>query len=73
MNATDRAKVTEGQYSMWGFENLYYTGSLSTDENTFYTQVKTGITSRLTANPIEGLPLTSMHVSRPDDGAPPTL
>ncbi len=72
MDATDRAKVTEGQYSAWSFENLYYSGSLSTDENTFYTNLKTSITARLTANPIEGIPLTSMHVDRPDDGAPIT-
>ena len=73
MNATDRAKVTEGQYSAWGFQNLYYSGSLSTDENTFYTGLKTSIDARLTANPTEGLPLSSMHVDRPDDGAPITI
>ena len=73
MDATDRAKVTEGQYSAWSFENLYYSGSLNTDENTFYTGLKTSIDARLAANPTEGLPLSSMHVDRPDDGAPITI
>jgi hypothetical protein len=71
LDATDRAKVTEGQYSAWGFENLYYNGSLSTDENTVYTAIKTGIpTTLISAGYVPGIPLADMHVSRPDDGAP---
>ena len=70
MNATDRAKIQYGIYSAWGLENLYYSGTLSTDENTFYTTLKTSIDSRLVANPIEGIRIVDMHVTRPDDGAP---
>ncbi|MEI7819986.1 MAG: hypothetical protein WCK55_03645 [Verrucomicrobiota bacterium] len=71
LDATNLAKITEGQYSAWGFENLYYNGSLSTDENTVYSAIKTGIPTTLTAgNYAAGVPLASMHVSRPDDGAP---
>jgi hypothetical protein len=72
MNAADQAKIREGAYSAWGYENLYYSGSLSLDEGTFYSNLKTSIASRLAANPVEGIVLSTMHVSRPDDGAPIT-
>jgi hypothetical protein len=71
IDTTDLAKVTEGQYSAWGFENLYYAGSLSTDENTVYTAIKTGIPTTLTAaGYTPGIPLSLMNVTRPNDGAP---
>lgn len=71
LSAADLAKVTEGQYSAWTFQNLYYNGSLSADENTVYTGIKTGIPATLiAAGYVPGIPLTSMHVSRVDDGSP---
>lgn len=71
LNATDLAKVTNGQYSAWTFQNLYYNGSLSSDENIVYTAIKTGIpTTLIAAGYVPGIPSTSMNVSRPDDGAP---
>ena len=71
LSAGDLAKVANGTYSAWSFENLYYNGSLSTDENTVYAAIKSGIPTSLTAaGNVPGIPLTSMNVSRPDDGAP---
>lgn len=71
LNATDLAKVTEGQYSAWSFQNLYHNGSLSTDENTVYTAIKTGMPASLVAaGYVPGIPLGNMNVSRPNDGQP---
>ncbi len=70
LSSTDKAKITEGQYSAWGFENLYYAGSLSTDENTVYTAVKSAINTSFAPSYLTGIPLSEMNVSRPDDGAP---
>ncbi len=65
MNAADLALVTNGAYSYWSNQNLYYSGSLSTDQNTFHVALKAGITTNLAA---AGIPLTSMNVSRGLDG-----
>lgn len=71
VDSTDLAKITEGQYSAWTFQNLYYNGSLSGDENLVYTAIKNGIpTSLVAAGYVPGLPSGIMNVSRPDDGAP---
>lgn len=71
LSLADRQKVTEGQYSAWSFQQLYYSGSLSTDENTVYTAIKTGIPSSLiAAGYVPGIPQADMIVTRPDDGAP---
>jgi hypothetical protein len=70
LSASDISKIAYGTFTMWSFENLYYVGTLTTDQTTFYTALKSGITTRLTANPNEGLPTTTMHVTRSDDGAP---
>ena len=71
VDSTDLAKITEGQYSAWTFQNLYYNGSLSADENTVYTAIKNGIpASLIAAGYVAGLPSTIMNVSRPNDGQP---
>lgn len=71
LSATDLAKVTEGQYSAWTFQNLYYNGSLTADENAVYTAIKNGIpTTLVTAGYVPGIPSGIMNVSRPNDGAP---
>jgi hypothetical protein len=71
VDSTDLAKITEGQYSAWTFQNLYYNGSLTADENTVYNAIRTGIpTSLIAAGYVPGVPSTIMSVSRPDDGAP---
>lgn len=66
-NAVDKAKVAEGEYSAWNYQQLYYRGALAADEATVYNTIKAGIPAALGA---AGLALTDMHVSRPDDGAP---
>jgi hypothetical protein len=37
LSAADKAKVTNGAYTAWSYEHLYYRGTLSADENTVYT------------------------------------
>ena len=66
----DYNKIAQGAYSAWSYQHLYYHGSLSGNENTWYTAMKnTWIPQGLqvTAN---GLRLGDMQVSRPDDGFP---
>ncbi|MBN8709768.1 MAG: hypothetical protein BGO12_03420 [Verrucomicrobia bacterium 61-8] len=68
-SAADKAKITNGQYSAWGFQQLYYRGSLTTNENAVYTRIRTDLPAALqsTAN---GLTIGEMSVTRSDDGAP---
>lgn len=66
-SAADKAKVTQGEYSAWNYQELYYRGSLSTDENAVYNSIKAGIPAGLGA---AGIALADMAVGRPDDGAP---
>lgn len=71
LSSTDLAKVTEGQYSAWTFQNLYYNGSLTADENTVYTAIKNGIpTTLVAAGYVPGIPSGIMNVTRPNDGSP---
>jgi hypothetical protein len=67
LNAEDQLKVTTGQYTAWGYENLYYNGSLSTDESTVYSEIVAGIPS-LIGSSGAGIPMSAMAVSRADDG-----
>lgn len=68
-NAVDKAKITNGQYSAWSYQQLYYRGSLAADETTVYNRIKTELPAALntTAN---GLTLGDMSVTRAGDGAP---
>ena len=71
LSATDLAKITEGQYTAWTFQNLYYVGTLSADEDAVYQAIKTGIpASLIAAGYVPGVPDTIMNVNRSDDGAP---
>lgn len=70
LSVADIAAVTEGQNSAWNFQNLYYSGSLLADEATVYNAIKAGIPATLAPSYLNGIPLTLMNVSRPDDGAP---
>ena len=66
MTAADKAKVTEGQYTAWGFENMYRRNDITSgDTVTVYNGIKTAIGSNLAA---AGIPLADMHVGRPSDG-----
>ena len=67
LSAEDQLKVTTGQYTAWGYENLYYNGSLSSDENTVYSEIVAGIPS-LIGSSGAGIPMSAMAVSRSDDG-----
>lgn len=59
------ANVQEGVYTFWSYEHLYDTGSLTAGEQTFKTQLSTGISLNL----VSGFVSTpSMHVSRSGDG-----
>ncbi len=71
LSLADRNKVTTGQYTAWSTQNLYYNGSLSTDEDTVYTAIKGGIDSTIiSAGYFTGIPIGDMACVRDDDGAP---
>ncbi len=66
----DYNKIAQGAYSPWSYQHLYYHGSLSGNEGIWYNAMKStwipqGL--QITAN---GLRLSDMQVSRPDDGFP---
>ncbi len=66
MSAADKAKITEGSYTAWGFQQMYcrndaYTG----DTKIVYDGIKAFIPSNLGA---AGIALGDMHVGRPVDG-----
>lgn len=66
LSDTDRAKITEGQYTAWGYENMYRANSITSgDKLTVYNDIKAAIPSNLAA---AGIALTDMHVGRPNDG-----
>ncbi len=66
MSATDKAKVTEGLYTAWGFENMYRRAALTSgDAVTVYDGIKAAIPANLAS---AGIALTDMHVGRPADG-----
>lgn len=69
-NEADFKKIATGSYSAWSYQHLYYHGSLSVNEQTWYDAMKnTYLPSglQITAN---GVRLGDVSVSRPDDGFP---
>ena len=69
-NEADFKKIATGAYSAWSYQHLYYHGSLSANEQTWYNAMKTTYIAsglQLTAN---GVRLGDVNVSRPDDGFP---
>jgi hypothetical protein len=68
MTAADKAKVTEGIYTAWGYERMYRRNDVTTgDIKTVYDAIKAAIP--LPANlGSAGIALTDMHVSRSVDG-----
>jgi hypothetical protein len=69
-NEADFKKIATGAYSAWSYQHLYYHGSLSANEQTWYNAMKnTYLPSglQITAN---GVRLGDVSVSRPDDGFP---
>lgn len=71
-NQADFFKIARGAYSAWSYQHLYYSGSLTPNEQSWYDAMKTtwipqGL--QITAN---GLRLEDMQVQRVDDGFPIT-
>ncbi len=66
MTTADRAKVHEGSYTAWGFENMYLRNDVTSgDKLTVYNGLKAEIPTNLGA---AGITLSTMHVGRPADG-----
>ena len=67
VSAADKAKVTEGAYTAWSFQQLYRRASLDADTITVYN----GISANIGANlGVTGIPKDDMHVGRAVDGGP---
>jgi hypothetical protein len=66
LTATDKAKVTEGSYTAWSFEQMYRRGDITSgDIVTVYDGIKTSIPTNLGA---AGIAIADMHVGRPFEG-----
>jgi hypothetical protein len=66
MSATDKAKVTEGLYTAWSYQQMYRRNDITAgDAKTVYDGIKAQIPTHLAS---AGIALTDMHVSRPGDG-----
>lgn len=65
LSAGDVAKITEGAYTLWGYEHLIYKGTLDGNEQAVYDQLTANIAGNLGA---AGIDVNLMHVSRDDDG-----
>lgn len=65
MAAADLAKVTNGSYTAWGYEQMYRRPSLGTDYVTVYDGIKAEIPTNLGS---AGVALTDMKVGREVDG-----
>ena len=66
MSAADKAKVTEGTYTAWNYQQMYRRNDITSgDVVTVYNGIKGAIPTNLGA---AGISLTDMHVSRPSDG-----
>jgi hypothetical protein len=67
MSAADKAKVTTGLYTAWGYQMMYRRGDITTgDVVTVYNGIKNNIGSNLAAAGISMSDMTA--VSRPNDG-----
>jgi LysM repeat protein len=66
MSVADKAKVTNGLYTAWGYQQMYRRGDITTgDAVTVYNGIKTNIASNLAA---AGIATTDMAVVRSFDG-----
>jgi len=66
MTAADKAKVTNGFYTAWSYQQMYRRGDITTgDAVTVYNGIKDNIGSNLAA---AGLPISDMTVNRSFDG-----
>jgi hypothetical protein len=69
-NEADFKKIASGAYSAWSYQHLYYHGSLSGNENTWYTNMKSTWIPAGLQTTSNGVRLGDVTVSRPDDGFP---
>jgi len=69
IDSTEKARVTNGQYSAWGYQHLYNHGTLSTNENEFRHRLFATWLDPAINTSANGIPLGDMSASRPDDGA----
>jgi hypothetical protein len=66
LSPADKAKVTEGQYTAWGYEYFYRRGDITSgDKEVVYTGIKNNLILGAT-----GIPVADMHVGRTVDGGP---
>jgi hypothetical protein len=66
MSVADKAKITNGLYTAWGYQQMYRRGDITTgDAVTVYNGIKTNIASNLAA---AGIATTDMAVVRSFDG-----
>jgi len=64
LTAADKAKITYGSYTAWGYENMYRAnGITSGDKKTVYDAIKGNL-----ALGTAGIATTDMHVTRSSDG-----
>lgn len=70
LSTADRDAIAQGVYTAWSYQQFYYSGSLSADETTFDTAIRTGIPAGLLPSRLNGIPLSEMAVVRSDDGSP---
>ncbi len=65
LSASDIEKVTNGQYTLWGYQHLIQKGTLTGDNLTFFTALTAAIPANLGAS---GIAFGDMVVSRTNDG-----
>jgi len=66
MSVADKAKVANGLYTAWGYQQMYRRGDITTgDAVTVYNGIKTNIASNLAA---AGIAIADMNVNRSFDG-----
>ena len=66
----DFKKIATGAYSAWSYQHLYYHGSLSANEQSWYNAMKTTWIPSGLQTTSNGVRLIDLTVSRPDDGFP---
>jgi hypothetical protein len=69
-NEADFKKIANGAYSAWSYQHLYYHGSLTANEDTWYNAMKATWIPEGLATTSNGLELGDMAVTRPNDGSP---
>ena len=68
LGTNDIAKITNGKYTAWNYENMYRNNAIGTgvsDKKTVYDGIKAEIPTNLAA---AGIAISSMAVGRPSDG-----